>query len=146
VSDCIVCRAVGGAWAQQALASDMGTVTIEGFSVHGPGRHCLSDAQSALRIREDAYRPGGGDAIVWKSNDNPIPTDLMRIAFKMGIVGVREIYATAIARREHTERTLDEYRRHQPPQPSEEERAQARAAHGPGVDLVDVITGRRFTT
>lgn len=41
---------------------------------------------------------------------------------------------------------FEEYRRHQPAEPSAEELYEARAAHGPGVELVDVISGRRFTT
>ena len=39
-----------------------------------------------------------------------------------------------------------EYRLNQPAEPTDEERFEARAAHGPGVELVDVITGRRWTT
>ncbi len=39
-----------------------------------------------------------------------------------------------------------EYRRRQPSVPSDEERFEARAAFGAGVEVVDVLSGRRFTT
>lgn len=38
---------------------------------------------------------------------------------------------------------LDEYRRNQPPQPSEEELFEMRAAFGTGTTVVNVFTGRR---
>lgn len=41
---------------------------------------------------------------------------------------------------------LQDYRTARAAGPSDEERAEARAAHGPGVTLVDVVTGQRWTT
>ena len=49
------------------------------------------------------------------------------------------------ARERDLDAFLAAYRRNPPPV-TDEMRFEARAAHGPGVELVDVISGRRFTT
>jgi hypothetical protein len=49
----------------------------------------------------------------------------------------------------YVERTLAEYKQAQlrrTPEQIAEERAEARAAHGPGVKLVNVFTGESYTT
>jgi hypothetical protein len=54
--------------------------------------------------------------------------------------------AQELAYAAYTADVVDRYRRSQPAVPSAGMRAEARAAHGAGVKLVDVFTGRTFTT
>lgn len=49
----------------------------------------------------------------------------------------------------YVDRVLSEYRANQArrtPEEIEQQRLEARAAHGPGVELVNIITGERYTT
>jgi hypothetical protein len=76
----------------------------------------------------------------WRSNDAVIPPFVYRDALV-------ECPEQQIEAREQAMTVfLSEYKRTQPSEPSWEEQAEARAAHGAGVTLVDVFTGRRWTT
>lgn len=81
----------------------------------------------------------------WSSVGRVVPTDILEFAAHFQIVPV-SLERSAAARDEELTAFLAEYRRQQPSEPSAEEIYEARAAHGPGVKLVDVVTGRTFTT
>lgn len=76
----------------------------------------------------------------WVCNDRCVP----RSCFGDALMVLPQVQLDAIQK--ETAALLDEYRASQPDQPNKEERRAARAVHGPGVVIVNVITGRRFTT
>jgi len=89
------------------------------------------------KFETDAYFADG--ALRWKSNDRPVPASCFADAF-----------ATPDALQVETERKetrafLDAYRRN-PPTITDEERFEARAALGRGVDVVNIVTGQTFRT
>jgi len=107
----------------------------------GPGRWLFERAQ-ALRLRTDlATRTRWvGDALRWTSNDAVVPLDVFRDAMVVPPRG------QAAARDAHVSAFLADYRRRQPATPSAEEALELRAAFGPGETVVDVLSGRRWTT
>lgn len=98
----------------------------------------------------DTYFDTKDNVYRWRSNDSVPPTDVL---FENGISGAQLTHHIAV-RDAHTNEFLREYLRHQEefwtsPKYAEERAAhiaEARAVHGPGVELIDVITGRRFRT
>jgi hypothetical protein len=80
----------------------------------------------------------------WKSNDRVPPADIVELAAHLLGQAVNVANSTRARDKETTE-FLAEYRRNYKG-PTAEERAEARAAHGPGVELVNVITGHRWRT
>jgi hypothetical protein len=116
-------------------------------------RAALARSAEARKAREaaanaaqftKAHRVDG----VWRWNsNNACPFDDMMEAWEAaGLVTAAERKATDAARKADTTRTLAQYRKARANGPSAHERAAARAAHGPGVKLVDVITGQSWTT
>ena len=89
----------------------------------------------------EAYTEDGGLTWRWTSNDRyPFPDDMEKYddwEFDRD--------AQEAARDEETQAFLKEYRENYTV-PSEEERFEARAAHGEGVTLVNIFTGHRWTT
>lgn len=82
----------------------------------------------------------------WDESDNIIPPDVCKSREISGLPGF-DMAAQKAAYSAHLDAFCAEYRRiNANRQPSAEERAEARAAHGPGVVLVDIITGKRWTT
>ncbi len=108
------------------------------------GLGLFEERTASQKLAEDAYVDKEG-LFRWKTN-NSIPfADLLEEA------GLSEtnIARHVAARQEETEAFLQEYAKRQAsrsPEQIEEERAEARAAHGPGVTLVNVLTGERYTT
>lgn len=80
----------------------------------------------------------------WESNGSVPPADVVDFAEWIGMP--INVLKTTKARDEDTRRMIAEYREARKNGPTAKERAEARAAHGPGVELVDIITGRRWTT
>lgn len=81
----------------------------------------------------------------WNSNGRVPPKDVCELAVHVGLPV--DLAACDTERKIDTDAAIDAYIKAQRDQPiSAEIRANARAAHGPGVTLVDVISGRRFTT
>lgn len=76
----------------------------------------------------------------WASNNAPVPLDAAK---EYGIPVNHEAQKAAIDA--YTAEALRHYRENYKG-PSAEQRAEARAAHGPGVTLVDIITGHKWTT
>ena len=77
----------------------------------------------------------------WASNDRCVPLDAAK---DYGIP--IDLVAQSAARNKETDALLAAYRAMNSGPPSAEEIAEARAAHGRGVELVNIVTGRRFTT
>lgn len=83
------------------------------------------------------------EAVFWNSNGAPVPADCFRDA------GVPMPSGQRAALDRYYADVVGNYRQQQANMTKEEraERdAEARAAHGPGVVLVDVFTGRKFRT
>jgi hypothetical protein len=80
----------------------------------------------------------------WATNDAPVPLDAAK-GYSIPIDTVKQQAALAA----HYDKVVGDYKRMQARQTAAdkaEQRAQARAAHGPGVKLVDVFTGETFVT
>ena len=79
----------------------------------------------------------------------PLMSDAMEELEAAGLVDSTTVAVTAEARDRHTQQFLAEYRTAMANRTAEqiaEERAEARAAMGPGVEMVNVVTGERYTT
>ena len=79
----------------------------------------------------------------------PLMSDAMQELKDAGLVDETTVTRTAVARDIHTTAFLKEYTIAQKNRSAEqirEERWEARAAMGPGVEMVNVITGERYTT
>lgn len=86
------------------------------------------------------------DGIVrWNSNHSVPPRDIL--ALWAHCEKPFDLTRSAAIGRAETDQFLADYRAMQAhTRPSPEEVSQARAAHGPGVTLTDVISGRAYTT
>ena len=79
----------------------------------------------------------------------PLMSDAMQELKDAGLVDETTVTRTAVAREIHTKEFLEEYRVAQLNRTAEqiaEERFEARAAMGPGVEMVNIFTGERYTT
>jgi len=76
----------------------------------------------------------------WRGTDKVIPPHVYEDAF------VECPAAQKAAREAELDTFFARYKARQPAEPSSEERYEALAAFGPGVEVVDAITGRTFTT
>jgi len=91
-------------------------------------------------------------AVGWIMGDGefrPLMSDAVAELHDAGYISSITVEATAIARDRYTQRTLREYAEAQRNRTAEEiaeERAEARAAMGPGVEMVNMFTGERYTT
>ena len=88
----------------------------------------------------EAYTEDGGRTWRWASNDRCCPLDACE---EYGIPV--DPVAQEAAREREMDEFLAEYRANYTG-PSDEERVEARAAMGPGVEMVNAITGHRWTT
>lgn len=103
------------------------------------------ETKDAERMREslksDAYLFAG--IMRWKSNDRIPPVEILEYAEYLGynidLAKCKRIQDKEI------QAFLEQYRE-ACNGPSEEERMEARAVHGPGVTLVNIVTGKRWTT
>ena len=79
----------------------------------------------------------------------PLMSDAMQELKDAGLVDTQTVTRTAVAREIHTKAFLEEYTIAQKNRTAEqirEERFEARAAMGPGVEMVNIFTGERYTT
>ena len=79
----------------------------------------------------------------------PLMSDAMQELKDAGLVDQQTVTRTAVARDIHTTAFLKEYTIAQKNRSAEqirEERFEARAAMGPGVEMVNIITGEKYTT
>lgn len=82
----------------------------------------------------------------WRSNDQVPPEDVIEVARELGLITAEEAIASDAERAREMRAFLAEYRRLQSPTPSAEEQFEMRAAFGPGETVIDVLSGRRWTT
>ena len=91
-------------------------------------------------------------AVGWLMADGefrPLMSDAVAQLVSAGLINTSTANTTATAREEYTERTLAEYRQAQQNRTLEEiaeQRWESRAAMGPGVKMVNIITGEQYTT
>ena len=91
-------------------------------------------------------------AVGWLMADGefrPLMSDAVAQLVSAGLINTSTAHTTATAREEYTERTLAEYRQAQQNRTAEEiaeQRFESRAAMGPGVEMVNIFTGERYTT
>ena len=91
-------------------------------------------------------------AVGWIMQDGefrPLMSDAVAELHDAGYISSITVEATAIARDRYTQRTLAEYAEAQRSRTAEEiaeQRAEARAAMGAGVEMVNIITGETYTT
>ena len=79
----------------------------------------------------------------------PLMSDAMQELKDAGFVDATTVTRTSVAREIHTKKFLQEYTIAQKNRSAEqirEERFEARAAMGPGVEMVNIITGEKYTT
>lgn len=79
----------------------------------------------------------------WKSNKRVPPTDVLEFWAYLGFNF--DLVASLKAQEEETAAFIAAYRKNYKG-PTEVNILEARAAHGPGVELVNVITGHKWTT
>ena len=91
-------------------------------------------------------------AVGWIMKDGefrPLMSDAVAELHDAGCIDDACVLSTAHAREEYVQRTLAEYRvaqQNRTPEQIAEERAEARAAMGPGVEMVNMFTGETYTT
>jgi hypothetical protein len=103
-------------------------------------RSCAREAEFLIDFVTQAHLDG--KAYRWQSNHHCVPHDCLQLAVILGVADEAYLETTRVAERAETQAFLAAYRANQGPM-SAEERAEARAAFGPGEVIVDVITGRR---
>lgn len=90
--------------------------------------------------RADAYTEDGGLTWKWTTNDRYCPLDACK-EYNIPC----NVEAQRQAEKEEFRKFVEQYRKSYNG-PTPEERAEARAAHGPGVTLANAITGDKWTT
>lgn len=87
--------------------------------------------------------------IRWLSNERVPPQEIVRVWVEEGFLDKADEPRFDAARDEDTKAFLAEYTKNQAnrsPEQIAEERFEARAAHGPGVELINAFTGERYVT
>lgn len=95
------------------------------------------------KFETDAHVDERG-VVRWSSNEQVPPMEVLALWHYLD-----KPFSLEASRQQYDEDLnvmLDDYRARRADGPTDEERFEARAAHGPGVELVDVITGHRWTT
>ena len=91
-------------------------------------------------------------AVGWIMKDGefrPLMSDAVAELHDAGYISSITVEATRIARDRYVQRTLAEYaeaQQNRTPEQIAEQRAEARAAMGPGVEMVNIFTGEKYTT
>lgn len=96
---------------------------------------------------EDAYVKDG--VVYWKSNNRSPFEDMLTDFMEAGFITEENIKLTVAAKAEQDRKAIAEYIAAQSERSKEqiaEERAMARAAMGPGVDMVNIFTGEKYRT
>lgn len=111
---------------------------------NGEGFRQAEAAKTVDRIAERATITAG--VIRWNSNDRVPPLDIVALAAE--VFEAVDFDASREAYEADAKRSIAEYRRRRAqrtPEQVAEERAEMRAAFGPGATVVDVLTGERTT-
>lgn len=95
------------------------------------------------RVREHEFNLEEG-VMFWKSNNRVPPEDMVKLAVDQGF----DVDVTMCNEVRDAEMNafLTEYRKNRANGPTDEERFEARAAFGSGVELVNAVTGHKWTT
>jgi len=103
----------------------------------------VQQAQELMASFDTDATVDANGVVRWNSNKQVPPQDVLELwAYAHKSFNLE---ASTEARKVDTDTFLTTYRKNYKT-PSAEHRAAARAAHGPGVTLVDVISGHRFRT
>jgi hypothetical protein len=102
----------------------------------------MSKYQDPIWIIENTYEDAEG-AIRWKSNDNVLFDDTLEEA---GLTVPASQKAVRDREAAKAIRAYIEAQANRSDDEIAEQRAEARAAMGPGVEMVNVFTGERYTT
>ena len=104
--------------------------------------------KEALKLMDDYHRRTYLDAagvLRWSATDRVPPNDILE--FWQYVGHEFDAMKTKRAGQKEREEFIERYRERQAGQEvSEEHRAELRAAFGPGVEVVDVFTGRKIIT
>lgn len=109
----------------------------------------LNDAQKSWDSKDRSTFRIEDDVLIWNSNNRHPMDDLMSRWLELGLVTDAQYYATEVARDEQNALFIEEYKLNQAKRSEEqiaEERFEARAAMGPDVDMVNIITGEKWNT
>ena len=91
-------------------------------------------------------------AVGWIMGDGefrPLMSDAVAELHDAGYISSITVEPTRIARDRYVQRTLAEYaeaQQNRTPEQIAEQRAEARAAMGPGVEMVNILTGEKYIT
>ena len=112
------------------------------------GAYWKSSAEKEIRKMEERQMNGeiffGADGVVrWTSNNRVMPKDCREILSHTAYRDLFSEEASRAAEDAETAAFLESYRKNYTG-PSEEEKAEMRAAFGTGATVVDVITGKRI--
>ena len=112
------------------------------------GAYWKSSAEKEIRKMEERQMNGeiffGADGVVrWTSNNRVMPKDCREILSHTAYRDLFSAEASRAAEDAETAAFLESYRKNYTG-PSEEEKAEMRAAFGTGSTVVDVITGKRI--
>ena len=112
------------------------------------GAYWKSSAEKEIRKMEEHQMNGeiffGADGVVrWTSNNRVMPKDCREILSHTAYRDLFSEEASRAAEDAETAAFLESYRKNYTG-PSEEEKAEMRAAFGTGSTVVDVITGKRI--
>lgn len=112
------------------------------------GAYWKSSAEKEIRKMEERQMNGeiffGADGVVrWTSNNRVMPKDCREIISHTAYRDLFSEEASRAAEDAETAAFLESYRKNYTG-PSEEEKAEMRAAFGTGSTVVDVITGKRI--
>lgn len=142
---CTDCRI--NAEAGKAMYADRGLdwpmTDVEGHPVH---KACASGFRFDVAAFDRSHLVDG--ALVWQSNGQHPFDDMLATWVALGFTTETIRQATAVARAQAVRRFLADYRAAQAartPEQIAEERAEMRAAFGPGETVVNVLTGARTT-
>ncbi len=112
------------------------------------GAYWKSSAEKEIRKMEERQMNGeiffGADGVVrWTSNNRVMPKDCREILAHSAYRDLFDEEASRAAEEDETAAFLESYRKNYKG-PSEEEKAEMRAAFGTGITVCDIITGERI--
>lgn len=106
-----------------------------------PAAHSVASAVESLSRTVDPK----AEVLVWASNSRHPMADMVAAWLFLGLITEAQALSTDEARANDNAAFIRAYAAAQPAEPTLAERVEARNAFGAGAEVVDVITGRRFT-
>lgn len=121
--------------------TNLTSIEVDG-SVHAIHKACKTTTKYTVTAEYHI----DGLIVRWDSNGHAVPADVTALFYLVGRIDVDQMVHTDKARQDETIAAMAAYRAAQPATPTAEERFEAAAAFGTGVEVVDVVSGRTFTT